>query len=370
MRSGVGCGSRLGWRSCILGLVLSLTSGGVWATEVASSSTPMACVAQAPVVPSGLSFSAQLRQTADLLRHRNLTLTELLPTDVVIKGKHASADLVEKLDAALIARKLILPDPKGPRQVYDAALKSGVKAAERTFGLVPDGMAGPLLFQNLNTSDAALAQNLDAWADDVDQQVATARSEGARFMALVNVPSFTLHLIDVATGVQVLESRVIVGKVNHQTPLFQTHIINLKFNPDWTPPPSLVKTGHVYVPPGPHNPLGLLRFSTDNHLNIYLHDTNEHQLFARNSRAYSSGCIRVQQWKAMAGWLAQESECRIDKTLATGKTLYQKIEKTPVVLTYSLVDQVENGAGVRPDVYHVGQLAVGAPKSSSTPVSP
>ena len=370
MRSGVGCGSRLGWFWCILVPVLSLASGEIWATEVASSRPAMACVAQAPVVPRGLSFSAQLRQTADLLRHRNITPTELLPTDVVLKGKHASADLVEKLDAALIARKLILPDPKGPRQVYNAALKSGVKAAERAFGLVPDGMAGPLLFENLNTSDATLAQNLDAWADDVDQQVAKARAKGYRFTVLVNVPSFTLHLIDVATGVQVMESRVVVGKVNHQTPLFQTHIINLKFNPDWTPPPSLVKTGHVYVPAGPHNPLGLLRFSTDNHLSIFLHDTNEHQLFARTSRSYSSGCIRVQQWKAMAEWLAQESECRIDKTLSTGKTLYQKIEKTPVIVSYSLVDRVENGVGIWPDVYHVGQLAIGAPKSSSPPVSP
>src|SRR5690606_30135498 len=110
--------------------------------------------------------------------------------------------------------------------------------------------------------------------------------------------------IDMDTGLTQVESRVIVGKPGRRTPIFTTRIVNLKYNPDWTPPPSLAAQGKRYVRPGPNNPMGRIRFSTDNNLNIYLHHTNEPDLFSRDVRALSSGCVRVEQWDDLAAFLA------------------------------------------------------------------
>lgn len=315
--------------------------------------------AQPPVASSGPSLVPLLRAQVQALLSRNFVPQQILPTTGTLKRNDQGPE-VAQLDAALIERDELSPSPEGPRTFFDSTIEDAVKDTQRKFGLVDDGQAGPIFSQNMNQSDATLARALAAWADEIVRQEDQAIQDQARYLVLVNVPSFTLHLIDTTTGKQVLESRVVVGKATRKTPLFTTHIINLKFNPDWTPPPSLVRTGHSYVRPGPNNPLGLLRFSTDNHLNIYLHDTNEHKLFANSNRARSSGCIRVQQWHQLASWLSNESGCSIDDTLSSGKTIYQKIDKTPVVLTYSRVDYVEGGIGVHPDVYGQGAAAIGA----------
>lgn len=243
---------------------------------------------------------------------------------------------------------------------FDGPMVEAVNRAEAAYGLHQDGKAGDQVYLNLNRSPASTATALREWADAVQAALDQVRSSGATHLVIVNIPSFQLHLLDVQTGRQLLESRVIVGMNTRRTPRYLTNIINLKYNPDWNPPPSLVARGRVYVPPGIKNPLGLLRFSTDNSDNIYLHDTDEHELFERPNRARSSGCVRVQQWHALAELLSDQTPEEIDAHLASGKTSYQKIPRTPVMLNYSLVDQVEGRVGVYPDVYAQGDQAIGA----------
>lgn len=185
------------------------------------------------------------------------------------------------------------------------------------------------------------------------QKIAEARASGSAYLVWVNAASFTLRVIDVTTEEEVLRSRVIVGASGTQTPLMTTRIQNIKFNPDWSPPPSLRRKGKTYTPPSDNNPLGQARFSTDNSMNIYLHDTNNHKLFNNQIRALSAGCIRVEEWYALAQILGGLSESEVDEKTAGNKTNFYDIRDTPVWISYDRIDtNTENQVVLFGDVYH------------------
>jgi murein L,D-transpeptidase YcbB/YkuD len=309
-----------------------------------------------------------LRDQALALEQRNFVPTHPIGDLPDLLKVGSQGEKVHRLAQALLDRGFLVGDAAALPQVYDTTLKEAVSNAQQAFGLTVDGIAGPLLYLNLDQSDVGLALALREWADQVDSYLSDARAEAAPTLVVVNLPSFTLHVFDTATGDEVLQSRVVVGSLG-KTPRYMTHITNLKYNPDWSPPPSLVAKGKHYVPPGPNNPLGQMRFSTDRGDSIYLHDTNEHSLFALSNRARSHGCIRVQQWMGLAERLSGKDEATLRQTLATGKTSYEKVARTPVVLAYSRVDRVEEGAGVVADIYAVGDAAIGS-AALRTPVIP
>src|SRR5215475_14530964 len=98
---------------------------------------------------------------------------------------------------------------------------------------------------------------------------------------VVNIPSY--ELVALQDGEPVLRSRVVVGKPATPTPELTASMAAIRFNPDWTPTPSMVRNeGLQYMPPGPQNPLGRMMFGLDNDDLIYLHDTNEKQLSRRS----------------------------------------------------------------------------------------
>src|SRR5262249_31669105 len=120
-------------------------------------------------------------------------------------------------------------------------------------------------------------------------------------------------------GVPVLRSRVIVGRPATPTPELTSSMYAVRFNPAWTPTPSMIRNeGLHYMPPGPDNPLGRMMFDLDNDEFIYLHDTNERYLFKRAQRALSHGCVRVEQARALAAWVLDVSQEEIDRMVAKG----------------------------------------------------
>lgn len=281
----------------------------------------------------------------------------------VLKPGHQS-DAVVTLRTALQERGFLEPGvpvfPDGTPvdlTVYDSTVEEGVRASQRFYGLVEDGKAGPQVYLNLEASDASMAKDLSAWSQELRWHAEQARKAGHRKIIYVNIPSYTLKAVDLLTGETLVESRIIVGKPTRRTPLFTTRVINLKYNPDWTPPPSLAKQGKRYTPAGPNNPLGRVRFSTDNNQNIYLHHTNEPDLFDRSSRALSSGCVRVERWDDLAAFLADSDVNHVHDRVATKRTLFDKVEAVPVVMTYSLVDVAGGRAARYPDVYGAGARA-------------
>lgn len=170
---------------------------------------------------------------------------------------------------------------------------------------------------------------------------------------LVNIPSF--ELIALQDGVPVLRSRVIVGRPVSTTPELQSSIYAVSFNPAWTPTPLMIRNeGLHYMPPGPQNPLGRLMFAMDNDEFIYLHDTNERELFKRTQRALSHGCIRVEQARALAAWTLGVSAQEVDAMISRGTHSVPLPEEIAVSLVYFTRFPDEQGDLVSyPDIYGI-----------------
>ncbi len=119
----------------------------------------------------------------------------------------------------------------------------------------------------------------------------------------------------------------------------------IQFNPAWTPTPSMVRSeGAHYIPPGPQNPLGRILFELDNDQLIFLHDTNEKQLFNRAQRTLSHGCIRVEKARQLAAWALDVSLEAIDRMVSLGRTYSVPLpEEIPVSLTNDPSFPDENG---------------------------
>jgi L,D-transpeptidase YcbB len=143
----------------------------------------------------------------------------------------------------------------------------------------------------------------------------------------------------------VFSTRVIVGQDSrpNQTPEFQVAIDGVLFNPPWNIPGSiateeilpklsrdpeyLTRRNIVMLPngglqqrPGPNAALGQIKFEMENRFDVYLHDTPSKNLFSRDNRRISHGCIRVENPRELAALLMQQPIDKIDQVIATGTT--------------------------------------------------
>jgi murein L,D-transpeptidase YcbB/YkuD len=137
---------------------------------------------------------------------------------------------------------------------------------------------------------------------------------------ILNIPDYTLKVMQ--RGAQVWTTRVVAGKPGiHATPLLTETMKYITVNPTWNVPPSIVyneylpalqqdptvldrmglrlehnRDGSVHIsqPPGEANALGRVRFNFPNKFLVYQHDTPDKYLFAKDERAFSHGCMRVQ----------------------------------------------------------------------------
>ncbi|RXH09906.1 L,D-transpeptidase family protein [Bradyrhizobium guangzhouense] len=137
---------------------------------------------------------------------------------------------------------------------------------------------------------------------------------------ILNIPDYTLKVMQ--HGQQVWTTRVVTGKPGqHATPLLTETMKYITVNPTWNVPPSIVygeylpalqqdptvlqrmglkleqnRDGSVHIsqPPGEANALGRIRFNFPNKFLVYQHDTPDKYLFAKDERAFSHGCMRVQ----------------------------------------------------------------------------
>lgn len=310
--------------------------------------------------------------------------------------------------AALRARLAALGEPAGAADAayYDAALEQAVRAFQRRHGLNDDGVVGPATLAALNVSAAERAGQI---AVNLERMRWMNRPLGRRHI-VVNQPDFTVTLTQ--DGAVLFHERVVIGRLAEQTPEFSDEMRFLVFNPTWHVPRSiatqdllpalqrdptvlaqrnmrLVRTDGGPAPEDPSthdfnaytardfpyrirqapsagNALGLVKFMFPNSDNIYLHDTPQKNLFARDVRAFSWGCVRVRDPLRLAALLlapqSEAPEAMIDRLLATGRERRVDLEAVvPVHLTYrtAWVD----GAGalqLRGDVYGRDALMLAA----------
>ena len=220
------------------------------------------------------------------------------------------------------------------------------------------------------------------------------RDRGAKHM-VVNIPAFRLDVWERDTVA--LSMRVVVGKKDTPTPIFNDAMTHVVFSPYWNVPPTIAKDetlpsvlrdpsflkrtnmevlddkGQVVDPqsidleragdyrfrqrPGGGNALGLVKFMFPNEFNVYLHDTPADSLFARASRSFSHGCVRVEQPEALAEYLLKDRAEWTRETIAAamhaGEEQTVKLrEPVPVYIGYWTVDVTPDGkAAFLPDVY-------------------
>jgi murein L,D-transpeptidase YcbB/YkuD len=184
---------------------------------------------------------------------------------------------------------------------------------------------------------------------------------GSKYV-IVNVPAYTVALVE--NGQTLNRRRAVAGAIKTPTPSLSAVITGAIFNPWWEVPSSIApevrgKKGYVAVkddsgkvirwrqPPGPSNALGRVKLVMGNPHAIYLHDTNAKNLFNRQARAFSHGCIRTEDAVGFAETLLDGTEwdrTKINQTLATGKATQANLAApVPVYIVYFTVAATSDG---------------------------
>lgn len=261
------------------------------------------------------------------------------------------------------------PDPR----VFDASLEAAVQRFQERHGLAADGVVGRGTIEAMNvpvrTRIKSMLLNLARlhdrpWADE-------------RRNVVVNVAGASYRLMD--DDQLIFERRTIVGQKDWPTPLLDSEIIRLEFNPYWYVPPRITELelqphldqdpdylarnamylidGVYRQDPGPHNPLGVVKFLFPNRYSVYLHDTNKPQLFERPDRFLSHGCVRLSNARDLASYLLKDDStwdaARQERVIAAGKTRTVMLTRPlPIHIVY-LTAWVDDAGRVnfRKDVY-------------------
>nr|WP_242601341.1 L,D-transpeptidase family protein [Pseudaestuariivita atlantica] len=216
---------------------------------------------------------------------------------------------------------------------YDGALAAGVQQFQLAHGLTPDGVAGAGTMIEINTGMDKRLQSIIV-AMERERWMNIPEGRGKRHV-LVNIPDFTAKIMD--NGKVTFETITVVGKndPDRETPEFSDVMEFMVINPSWYVPRSIatkeylpllrrnsgavrhleitdsrgrvVNRGAVNFaqynernfpfnmrqPPSRRNALGLVKFMFPNKHNIYLHDTPAKNLFDRERRDFSHGCVRL-----------------------------------------------------------------------------
>jgi murein L,D-transpeptidase YcbB/YkuD len=274
---------------------------------------------------------------------------------------------------------------------YDDALAEGVKHFQTRHGLVNTGNVGPRTLAALNVPVQKRIQQLEASRERIKQM---GFGFGQRYV-VVNIPAAYAEAIE--NNVVVRRYRVIVGKTEKPSPTLIAEISNVNLNPTWTVPASITKNEiatHMRKDPtylsrmhmqlldshdgvidpatvdwtqvpnftvrqvqGEWNALGQVRIDMPNNYSVYMHDTNQKNLFNGDYRFDSHGCARIDNVRDLAAWLLQDmpkwDRAAIDAAIATGdRTTIKLTSKVPVAWTYLTAWMTrDNTVNFRNDIY-------------------
>jgi murein L,D-transpeptidase YcbB/YkuD len=200
---------------------------------------------------------------------------------------------------------------------YNVALVNAVAKFQKAHGLKPTGELTNATIAAMNPPSRD--RQIDAVLASMERWRWMPRDLGKTHVML-NIPDFHLRVMN--GGAQAWQTRVVVGKPTQATPLLTETMKYITVNPTWNVPQSIIykellpiyetsdpqifeRQGlkvernpdgsvRVYQPPGERNALGQIRFNFPNKFLVYQHDTPEKHYFAHEKRAYSHGCMRVQ----------------------------------------------------------------------------
>ena len=306
----------------------------------------------------------------------------------------------------MVRRVLVLWGDMRPQRGFssfslDGEMEAGIRRFQSRHGLRVSGRVDRPTLQALNVPPAARLAQLRMNYNRVRDLLSLKIDE--RYV-LVNVPGFQAEAVWRHTVER--RHRVIAGKPDRQTPVVTANIRALNFFPFWRVPESIanldviprlakepdylqkehirVLTGSFVGPeidvsnvdwrsvdaknlrfrqdPGPHNALGLVRIDMPNEHGVYMHDTPMKPLFEQRSRAFSAGCVRVQDVFDLAAWIGRDepgmSRERIEDILQGGQAIDINLSRPlPVAFVYVTAWVEEDGRIVyRPDIYGKDQV--------------
>jgi murein L,D-transpeptidase YcbB/YkuD len=362
------------------------SSAAAAAADIASEQTPAVAAPPVPAPPPvAITADWKKRDAQDLaafietLGQEGLNPDDYRPAalrDAIAAGDDDALDTVATSTFLRVASDLALGHVRGDARI-DWHVQDDPFAAADQQALLTRAVSGHTVADSLrsllpthpqyaalrtllaDTSDKALAAktrlNLDRWRW-------LPRDLGQKYV-IVNVPAYTVALVE--SGQTLSRRRAVAGAIKTPTPQLSAVITGAIFNPWWEVPTSISKEvagkkGYVSVPlgngtvrwrqpPGPSNALGRVKLVMGNPYAIYLHDTTAKQLFNKQARAYSHGCIRTEDVVGFAEALLEGSDwdrARINQTLKAGKTTQANLAgPVPVYIVYFTVAATSDGPG-------------------------
>jgi len=281
--------------------------------------------------------------------------------------------------------KLGVENPSDDR--YDAKVAAAVRKFQDSVDLKPTGVLDDRTIKALNTPKRD--KQIDTVLVNMERWRWLPRDLGApgigNAYVILNIPDYTLKVMQ--HGAQVWTTRVVVGKPGiHATPLLTETMKYITVNPTWNVPPSIVygeylpalqqdpdvlarmglrlernRDGSVHIsqPPGEGNALGRVRFNFPNKFLVYQHDTPDKYLFAKAERAFSHGCMRVQNPDQYASVLLNITQPNDHYTPEKIRSMYGSSEidlkfPTPIPVNITYQTAFVDDAGkleIRKDIY-------------------
>lgn len=278
---------------------------------------------------------------------------------------------------------------------YDPSLVNAIKAFQLQHGLNADGIIGKNTLSALNKAPLEKVKQLRI---NMERLRWLPRNLGERYV-LVNIAGFQLAAIE--DDQYILDMRIIVGRNYRSTPSFNSRITHMIINPYWNVPASIARkdllpkqqkdpdyfthhnikvySSYAYNPdpidpdtidwqairgsfpyalrqdPGYQNALGTIKFMLPNRFSIYLHDTPSKELFDKDIRTFSSGCIRLEKPLQLAEFALRDRTSieTLKEHISSGKTMQINLpEPLPTYIVYltAWVDSQHN-IHYSPDTY-------------------
>lgn len=330
-------------------------------------------------------------------------------TDIVAQGGWPMVPPEQKLRvgargpavAALRQRLIVSGDldaQMGATDAFDTYVDAAVKRFQARHGIPVDGVVGESTFAALNVPAAV---RLNQLSTNLTRLKMATQSLPQRFI-MVNIPAAQVEAVE--NGIVDSRHTAIVGKVDRPSPLVNSKIHEINFNPFWTVPASIIKKDLIpqmqknpnYITdykiriydqqgaelqpgqinwnsdeatkymfrqdPGDFNSMGNVKINFASPEGVYMHDTPGKLLFNNEFRFESSGCVRIQGVRDLVKWILRDTPgwdpATIDQMFVNGQRVDAKVAK-PVQLYWVYVTAWANVDGVvhfRNDIYNLDGL--------------
>jgi murein L,D-transpeptidase YcbB/YkuD len=267
--------------------------------------------------------------------------------------------------------------PPGPDPLlYDADVDQAVRAFQARHGIDTTGVVGKGTLAALNVTAQARVQQIKANMERWRWAPTTMPADRVQ----VNIAAAVMTLF--RDDQPVLSMRAIAGRLTDHTPMLQSVIRSIVFNPPWNVPASIaakeiwpkerahpgyfaredfrvIKTAdgvRLQQRAGPKSALGQVKFDFDNRFGVYLHDTPSHLAFSQQSRLASHGCVRLDRPRALAVMLLNDpawTDASISNLIDSGETRRIMLKQpTAVMIFYWTAFAGPDGVmNFRPDSY-------------------